>query len=59
MGLNIGRDLYCPEMMGVVGERDKSSFNLSQFLGQVVGLQYGLLELRPKVSCQWLCHDFF
>ena len=48
MGLNIGRDLYCPEMMGVVGDRYKSSFNLSHFLGRIVGLQHGLLRVETK-----------
>ena len=48
MGLNIGRDLYCPEMMGVVGDRYKSSFNLSHFLGRIVGHQHGLLRVETK-----------
>ncbi|SVC57251.1 uncharacterized protein METZ01_LOCUS310105, partial [marine metagenome] len=45
MGLNIGRDHYCSEIIGVEDDRYKLSFRSSHFLGRAVGLQYGFLEL--------------
>ena len=59
MGLNSGRDHYCPEIIRMAGDLYRASFRSSYFQERTFWFQSGDLVVRLKVSRLSFRYGFF